>query len=290
MENDRNQQSELKNKSWADIFNDFLNSPPTSSIFRLYLLSFCIWNKGIILYILLGSADMGEKLAFINWSKFVPFYDPIDYIYYAYSSLYLGPLIIVILIFILVFGIKITVFGIKITVFGFNIKEIPSLYYIVYHKHVEAEKTKLNDEKEVTEMKTELIAKQLKNKASQQELTLIKEQSKPPEINSTGENYEESYKKFRKTSFFTYFIGRYVNVYYDKKNNFSYADLMNNFRHELVQFLLSDECFSHIGTNKVASMETLNEPNNDRLKFNNKGEYYIKYFEWENETLFSEKK
>jgi|GEM_PF-5051959 len=283
MENDRNQQSELKNKSWADIFNDFLNSPPTSSIFRLYLLSFCIWNKGIILYILLGSADMGEKLAFINWSKFVPLYDPIDSIYYAYSSLYLGPLIIVILIFILVFGIK-------ITVFGFKIKEIPSLYYIVYHKHVEAEKTKLNDEIKVTEKKTKLIAEQLKNEVSQQELTLIKEQSKPPEISSNGEKYEKSYKKFKRTSFFTDFIEHYVNVYYDKKNDFSYADLTNNFQRELVQFLLTDECFSYIGTNKVASMETLNEPNNYRLKFNNKGEYYIKYFEWENETLFSEKK
>lgn len=277
MENDRNQQSEQKNKSWADIFNDFLNSPPTSSIFRLYLLSFCIWNKGIILYILLGSADMGEKLAFINWSKFVPFYDPIDSIYYAYSSLYLGPLIIVILIFILVFGIK-------ITLFSFKIKEIPSLYYIVYRKHIEAEKTKLNDEMEVTEMKTELIAKQLKNEGGQRKLTSIKERPKP-EISSTGENYEESYKKFRKTSFFADFIGPYVNVYYDKKNDFSYEDLKNNFPQELVKFLFIDKCFSYIGTNKVASMETLNEPNNYRLKFNNKGEYYIKYFEWENEIV-----
>lgn len=266
MENNRSQHSELNNKSWSDIFDEFLSSPPTSSIFRLYLLSFCLWNKSVILYIFFGSADMGDKLAFLNWSKFIPFYNSTDSVYYAYLFLYLGPLIVSALIFILVFGIKTL--------------KIPSIYYMIYRKHSKAEKIKLDEEILIEDKKAIIIDAKIKNETGQRKLSSIKEQSKP-EIISDGENYEEAYKKFRKTSFFTHFTATYKQIYYDKKNNFRHGDLVNTFNRDLIEFLFNDKCFSYIATNKVANMETLNQPNHDQLKFNNKGEYYIKYHEWE---------
>lgn len=163
-------------------------------------------------------------------------------------------------------------------------EKIPSLYYKIYRAHFHAEEKKLDVKKSVADTKAALINVEIQNEVDQQKLTTIKELTKP-KIIAGVENYEESYRKFRKTSYFPYFINRYQKVYYDKKNSFGYNDLTNIFDQKLTEFLFSDKCFSYPKTKELASIETLNGPNHDTLEFNSKGEYYIKYYEWEKGVL-----
>lgn len=49
-----------------DSFFSSLNSPPTLSLFRVYILSFIIYNKSLLLYIIFGSQSMEQKLLYHN--------------------------------------------------------------------------------------------------------------------------------------------------------------------------------------------------------------------------------
>jgi hypothetical protein len=92
-------------------FKDFFETPPTQSLFRLYLLSFIIYNKSLILYILFSSIDMSEKLKYYNFSYYI-FYSE-----HAYISMYIGPAVISIFLYLVSLYRFIDVSGNKVSIF-----------------------------------------------------------------------------------------------------------------------------------------------------------------------------
>ncbi len=136
-----------------DFAKNFLETPPTSSIFRLYLLSFIIWNKGVMLYILFGSADMADKLAVVNFGKYVPHFYQVSG-WQTFISMYLGPLIIFILIYGIVFWKG---FG-KVSLFEYFKTRTERLNldfnsFLVIESDKRAEVTKANAEKLMNSLK-----------------------------------------------------------------------------------------------------------------------------------------
>lgn len=270
MENSESQSQKEGSKSWSGIVDDFLNFPPTSSIFRLYLLSFVIWNKGVILYIMFGNADMGDKLAFINWGKFVIFSDlclsqSILGIVVTYISFYFGPILLGMVLCVLVFGFK----------------KIPSLYYLLHSKHIDIKRRLINEQGEVQKKELDLVSQGIEIQEKKEQLVLKKEQGKPV-LKPGSDDFEKGYKNFKKTSFFEMFTGRYKRIFYDKRNTFTYSDLSGLFPQALIDFLIQEKVFTYVSNDhNYFDLASSNAPGNELIKFNEKGEYYIRYYEWE---------
>lgn len=95
MSNDIDQNTKTTEKNWAAVFDDFMG-PPTASVFRLYFLSFILWNKKVLLYLFFHDASMWDKLH--NIYEFVPFYSSVQSYYlqstFGFILMYGGPLLL----------------------------------------------------------------------------------------------------------------------------------------------------------------------------------------------------
>jgi hypothetical protein len=259
-------EKELKNEkkeevSWAGMVDHFLKTPPTESIFRLYLLSFVLWNKGVILYILFGNADMADKLAIVNWRKYVYVTDE-GSIFSVNVSLYLGPMILALFIYYLVFS--------KIKRIG----EI-SLYDYLFKKHHTAELDRLKVEKDIAEKeievedkKKEVIEKRVENIISEKKTKEELYKSAPvPE----DPKWKEDYEFFKKTNHFFLFGDMITDIFYSEKNAFEEP---------------SNKYYVHsryVGIFKYLVIDACIDKKNDYYFFSDKGKFFIKMYEFEKE-------
>ena len=97
MSDNKPKHSEPAQRNWASIFDDFLNLPPTGSLFRLYLLCFLIWNKKVIIYLFSGDDLIRNRLN--NLYEFVPNLFFLGGLW----SMYFGPVLLLILIISITF-------------------------------------------------------------------------------------------------------------------------------------------------------------------------------------------
>jgi hypothetical protein len=165
-------------KSWAGIFDDFVSNPPTASVFRLYLLSFLIWNESAILYLTFHNQSMWDKLK--NVYEFVPFHNE--------WSLYFGPFIPFMVIYIIVF---LPVPFLKVE------KEWKSFYDFLFFKHQTNLKRRLYAATDVLEAKSTQLEKQ------------IEVVEKTEQLNETSERkgWLEEYEAFKlRTAIYSDFI------------------------------------------------------------------------------------
>lgn len=283
--------------SWAGIFETFLNSPPTSSVFRLYLLSFIIWNKGVLLYIFFAKADMADKLAFGNWSKYVLFQSCKTVNTCEVSKLsifiimHLIPLLIALIICLIVFGYK----------------KFPSIYSLVYKEHIKAEKDRLSDEievlekrKERTEKESSVVDEEIKTENKKEELRLVVENKLPKPIPPKDlKDAENSYRNFTKTSLKRDFISNYEFLAYQQFNLFPIKYAYLKLGDALLIFLLRDECFCLEDQSPFKPKEyeiikivkglsgQIPLVENPYIRFSKKGLYYIACTEWEEKTGLS---
>lgn len=144
-------------KSWAGIFDDFVTNPPTASIFRLYLLSFLIWNESAILYLTFHNQSMWDKLK--NVYEFVPFHNE--------WSLYFGPFIPFTIIALIVF---------LPVPFLIVDKKSRSFYDFLFFKHQTNLRRRLYAEADVLTAKTTQLQKKIEVVQKTEELNETNEQ------------------------------------------------------------------------------------------------------------------
>ncbi len=249
-----------KNKSWADLMYDFLNSPPTSSVFRVYILSFILWNKGIILYIFFGRADIADKLVYSNWSKYTALPDFIKnntYLFLEkiniYVSIYLIPVFISAIIYSIVFK-------------KFNSFDEKSLYDFLYAKHKDAEIARNKKEVEVIKSENAILSEEVKKKTAEinrsQLEKIIKETD--PTI-----QWIRDYQKFKVLNF-SYKFDKIIESYYEKNAK---VKEKNNFSGE-VQFEIPKDILAYCHSNGIIEIDQ----KEDKISVTNKGKYFIKKF------------
>lgn len=175
-------EKQLEEKSWASIFDDFVSNPPTASVFRLYLLSFLIWNESAILYLAFHNQSMYDKLK--NFYEFIPFHSE--------WSLYFGPLIPFTIIFLIVFLPIIKVDNSR-----------KSLYDIVFYLHQTNLKKRYAATTETLVIKSAQIDKQIEVATKNEKLI---ETEKIAETNERNQWLEE-YESFKiRTALYSIFI------------------------------------------------------------------------------------
>jgi hypothetical protein len=209
----------------------------------------------------------------------------------VYLSFYLGPVLFTCVIFFIVFQ------KLNFQIWFFDFKNV-SFYNYLYKIHIkseierlkeeekkeEAEKSKINVEKEKVAAQIALIDKK-------EEVEKKKEESKPNFI-LNNPTWEKDYLYFKKTSHFTNFK-KAVSLFYDTKNVFGYGMLKDHhFQPDVMPvyfYLIQDQCLSFVDKRRPNSILSNQDSVTDyeQIKFNKKGEFYIKYYEWEQSNKFS---
>lgn len=179
-------------KNWAGIFDDFLNQPPTFSLFRLYLLCFVIWNKKVILYLAFHNQSMWDKLN--NMYEFVPFL-------HGCFSMYFGPILLMFIIYCIVFF--------RWLPFSVTKEEKESLFYYFVTLHLKSKKREIKETGEIFEEKIKTLEKAKTFEKSSEIFDRESEQKK----------WEFEYEEFKGRPFMQYLydLSRVVrSSYYDK--------------------------------------------------------------------------
>jgi hypothetical protein len=258
-------------KTLVGIFNDFLNTPPTASFFRLYILSFVAWNKSVILYILFDNNTMGYKLK--NWGTFVVNFSTDSHIFNTFS-LYIGPLLVAYIFYFISLS---KIFPVKLGLKKFVFEKKYSLYYLLKNIDRVQYLQYLDDKKEVTKAEQEAVQAEIKAIKAIEKLEKIKPDLKIPEPVPKDPEWKKDWEDFKKTSYHsssTYF-NRFILEYRDSINNIKMnEDRVRNSFPETYLFNL---------VTYFAKIKTLDfsDSDSESIVLNNKGKYLIDMYEWE---------
>jgi hypothetical protein len=185
-------------KNWAGIFDDFLNQPPTFSLFRLYILCFVLWNKKVILYLAFHNQSMWDKLH--NMYEFVPFFKK-DAEWLNWVSMYIYPIGLMVIIYFIVLLRWLPTEG--------NEKNKESLFYYFVTLHLKSKKREIKETREVLDEKIKTLEKAKTFEKSSEIFDRESEQKK----------WEFEYEEFKGRPFMQYLydLSRVVqSSYYDK--------------------------------------------------------------------------
>lgn len=111
MDKDKEKNLSIKGRTFADFTYDLLNDPPTKSVYRVYFLSFVIWNKASLYFLFFESTRSVEFKLSSLW-LYTPF---IDYVPFWFSF-YIGPLVLLFLFYTLFSSIYLLGSGIHFNV------------------------------------------------------------------------------------------------------------------------------------------------------------------------------
>lgn len=253
--------------TWANIVDEFLNTPPTGSLFRLYIFCFIIWNKTLILFIVFDNSDMSEKLTRQVLNTYTPFAHS-----YPWLSLYGGPFLISGIIYML--SLK-----------KFSLFNDKSVYYWLKNIHL-SQLEESYEQEIIVEQKKEkvltLVEENLEKEKSNIEITkeIKKDAPQPPE---DSPEWKEEYKLFKRTSHFRRFEYFVQSKYLDRKNVF---DLYSNGESQdedhllLLDYLIDDKCLAITEKSKKPILKK----EENFFSFNEKGIFYINSFFFEKEN------
>lgn len=246
-ENEKTKEPIVSGSYWSEVIGNFLNEPPTASIFRLYILCFILWNEKLILYIIFSKTDMASKLLYgYSWM--------IHFNYWLGSwpelSMYFGPMILMLIIYFIVL----------FPIFRNSRGEKESLFYYLLNLHLDyakkERKTKNNEllskaKDDVDLLKTISRLEEEKSIIKTESDKRIFELTEEADKNKKNKKILEQFEEFelRKASF-KIFIEL---AYYVRRN-----DIIKEFN-----LLLSSSDYEHNG--KKFKQKTIDELRNNGL-------------------------